>query len=123
MLRLRIFASILAILSLAVAVWAWVGDVARETPVALLVAAACLAIVTPFDAPDPRRRTRVLVASLAHVAALAAALALARLGGGASGALTTALFLLAELGLGLAGWALATRGRRRMSGSRRYYDN
>lgn len=123
MLRLRIFASILAFLSLAVAVWAWLGDVAREVPIALVVAAACLAIVTPFDAPDPPRRTRVLIACLAHIAALAAALMLARIGGGASGALMTALFLLAELGLGLAGWAFATRRRRRMSGSKRYYDN
>lgn len=123
MLRLRIFASIMAVLSIAVAVWAWLGDVARESSIALLVAAACLAIVTPFDAPDPRRRTRMLIACLAHVAALAAALMLARIGGGASGALITALFLLTELGLGLAGWVFATRRRRRMSGSRRYYDN
>ncbi|WP_375427099.1 hypothetical protein [uncultured Sphingomonas sp.] len=122
MVRLRIFASILAILSLAVAVWAWVGEVAAGIPVALFVAAACLAIVTPFDAPNPARRTRVLIACFAHVAALAAAMALAYFSA-APGALMTALLLLTELGLGLTGWAIATRNRRRMSGSRRYFDN
>lgn len=122
MVRLRVFASMLAMLSLAVAVWAWTQEAAGEVLVALLTAAACLAAVTPFDAPDPPRRTRMLIACLAYVVAAAAAMALAYLDG-APGALMTALLLLAEFGLGLVGWASATRGRRRMSGSRRYFDN
>lgn len=121
MLRLRVFASVLAVLSLAVAVWVRIGEPRGGVFIALLVAAACLAIVTPFDAPDPRRRTRVVIGCLAYVMALGAAIFLARTA--ASGSLTIALFLLAELGLGLACWAIATRNRRRMSGVQRYYDN
>lgn len=122
MLRLRMFGSLLSVLSLATAVWAWM-TAASSVFFALLVAAICLAIVSPFDAPDPRRRTWVLIACLAYVAALATAVVFSRTGAFPSGALTGALFLLADLGVGLTCWALATRNRRRMSGSRRYYDN
>ena len=119
--RLRIFASILSVLSLAIALWALMQWAAGEVSIALLIAAACLAIVSPFDAPDPRRRTRVMFACLAHVAAIATALLLARAVG--SGSLTGALAMLVALGVGLACWALATRNRRRMSGLQRYYHN
>lgn len=122
MLRLRIFAALLAMLTLAVAIWVWQAQDVGEVAVALVVASACLAVVTPFDAPNPARRWRVLIACLAYVMAVGAAMALAY-AADFPGSLMTALLLLAELGLGLTGWALATRKRRRISGSQRYYDN
>ncbi len=121
LLRLRMFGSLLSVLSLAIAVWAWMTEAASPVFFALLIAAICLAIVAPFDAPDPRRRTRVLIACLAYLAALATAIVFSHTV--ASGTLTSALFLLAELGVGLTCWALATRNRRRVSGLKRYYDN
>ena len=122
MVRLRIFASILSMLSLAVSLWAWRRAFDQEVLAALLIAAACLAIVSPFDAPNPPQRRRVLIASLAYVVALSAAIALAH-ASAASGALLSTLVLLGLLGIGLAGWAFATRNRRRLTGFQGYYDN
>ena len=121
MLRLRVFASIIARLSLAGAVWVRIGGSRGSVFIALLVATACLTIVTPFDAPDPRRRTRVVIGCLAYVAGLGTALFLAHTADADS--LTIVLFLLVELGLGLTCWAIATCNRRRMSGLKGYYDN
>ena len=121
MLRIRVCASFLSILSVAIAAWAWVGRAAGGVFIALLIAAACLAIILPFDAPDPPRRTRVVVGCFAYMSALTVAIIFAK--NADSSALLKALFLLAQLGAGLTCWALATRNRRRASGLRRYYDN
>ncbi len=122
MLRLRIFASVVAILSLATMLLAVVLAAPIGVAVALLVAAACLAIVAPFDAPDTRRRLRVLLACVAYLAAVAVALLFTR-SGPTEPVLLIVLTVLVQLGFGLACWAFATRKRRRMPQSRRYFDN
>ena len=122
MVRLRIFASIVSMLSLAVSLWVSKGPVTGEVLVALLAAAACLAVVSPFDAPDPPQRRRVLIASLAYVAILSIAMMHARADAAATGALMVALVLLTLLGIGLAGWAFATRNRRRFASYHGYYN-
>lgn len=122
MLRLRIFASLLSVLSLATMALAFVLGAPIATAIALLAAAACLAIVAPFDAPDPRQRLRVLLACLAYVVGIGAALAFVR-GAPDTGALKFALILLVLMGVGMMLWAFATRKRRRMPRSSRYYDN
>lgn len=122
MLKIRILAAIVSILSLATLVLALVVEASAIVPLALLAAAACLAIVAPFDAPSPPRRNRILLACLAYLVALSAALIVAR-GETASGILMVALVILVQLGVGLTCWTIATRNRRRMPHSRRYFDN
>jgi len=122
MFRLRLSALCLVVLTLATAVWAWLGNDALEIGIASLFAAACLGLVVPFDATQPRRRWRVLLGCLVYVAAMAAATFLAYREA-TSGLLSGALVLLAIAGIGLTLWALATRKRRRTPSYRRYYDN
>lgn len=122
MLRLRIFASVVSILSLATMLLAILVAAPIGVAIALLVAAACLAIVAPFDARDSARRLRVLVAGLAYLVAVAVALLFTR-GGSTEPTLLIALTVLLQLGVGIACWAFATRKRRRMPQSRRYFDN
>ncbi|MCU6455094.1 hypothetical protein LPN01_13500 [Sphingomonas sp. A2-49] len=122
MLRLRIFASLLSVLSLATMALAFVMGAPVATSIALLAAAAVLAMVAPFDAPDPRQRIRVLLACLAYVGGIGAALVFAH-GVPDAGMLMFALILLVMMGVGMTLWAFATRKRRRMPRSSRYYDN
>lgn len=122
MLRLRICALLLVILTLVVAIWAWTMDDMMKIVIALLFASACLAVVSPFDAIEPRQRLRVLLVCMIYVAALAAAIFWAYTTA-APGLLTSALVLLAQAGIGLVLWAFATRKRRRIPSARRYYDN
>jgi hypothetical protein len=122
MVRLRMFASFLSMLSLVVGVLALLNNVGWKVLVAIVSAAACLAIVCPFDAPSPRERIRVVLACFAYVAALLAAFVLAY----AAPAPNTVMVALASLGIfgvSLTCWALATRKRRRIARSRSYYDN
>lgn len=122
MIRLRIAASLLSILTLVSAVWLQGRGAAIGVVIALGIAAACLAVVAPFDAPDPPRRRLVLGACLAYAGAAALGLALA-LGSGARGALAAWEALLLLAGLALSGWAFATRNRRRSRGWNRYFEN
>lgn len=122
MLRLRICAFLLSILTLATAVWAWFAYDALKLGIASLFAALCLVLVVPFDATEPRRRWRVLLGCLVYVAAMAAAIFLAYRDE-VSGLVSAALVLLTLAGTGLTLWALATRKRRRTPSYRRYYDN
>jgi hypothetical protein len=122
MLRLRICAFLLVILTLATAVWAWLEHDALKLGIASLFAAACLAMVVPFDATELRRRWRVLLGCLVYVAAMAVATFLAYKDD-ISGLISGALVLLVLAGIGLTLWALATRKRRRTPSYRRYYDN
>lgn len=120
--RLRIFASLLSILSLLVAARMWTVAAFKGPAAAVIVAAALLAIVSPFDAPDPGSRKRVLFACLAYVGAMAAATV--RVSFVAPGPfLTLLLGVLAAFGVGLSGWAFATRRRRRSMGFKRYFEN
>lgn len=121
MLRLRIFAFSLALLSVVVALWARGGELDEGAIVALFVAGACLMIVSPFDAADPPQRKRVLAACLIYLAALAVAMMLAY-EADVSGFMLFALLSLTLLGGGLAAWAFATRNRRRVSSYHHYYD-
>lgn len=122
MLRLRIFACAISFLTLLLAVWAWIGASAAGVALLAIGAAGALAIVCPFDAATPWQRTRVTALCIVYVAAVAAALLLSVRTGAPRG-VTIPLVLLVELGLGLACWAVATRKRRRMPASRRYFDN
>lgn len=122
MLRLRICALVLAVVTLFVAVWAWVDYATAEVSISLLFAAMCLAVVAPFDATEPRRRWRVSLACLVYVGAIAAAIIWAY-NAAAPGLITGALVLLAQTGLGLTLWALAIRKRQKTPFARRYYDN
>jgi 4-amino-4-deoxy-L-arabinose transferase-like glycosyltransferase len=122
MLRLRLFASLLSVLTLAAMALAVVSGVPIATAVALLAAAACLAAIAPFDAPEPRQRWRVVLACAIYVGAVAAALLFAYPAPD-TGLLKFVLILLGLGGVGLTLWAFATRRRRRMPRSSRYYDN
>lgn len=122
MLRLRICASIVSMLSAATVILALVLGTGPVVPIVLLTAAACLAIVSPFDAPNPRERTRVSIACLAYFTALAAAFALVLIAA-ISSTLTIAILTLLQFGVVLTCWAFATRNRRRIPRSRRYFDN
>ena len=122
MLRLRISASIVSLLSLATVILAMVVGAWPGVTIALLAAAACLAIVAPFDAPNPPERIRVMIACLTYLAALMAALMLLQVTV-FSRALAIAIVALLQCGIVLACWAFATRNRRRLPHSRRYFDN
>ncbi|MEG3125910.1 hypothetical protein [Sphingomonas sp. GB1N7] len=122
MVRLRMFASILSILSLIVGALTLLYQVGWAVLAAIVVAAACLAIVCPFDAPNPRERTRVVIACFAYLAALMAALVFAY-AAPAPNTVMIALVALGVFGVSLTCWALATRKRRRVARSRSYYDN
>lgn len=115
-------ALLLVIVTLFVAVWAWTMDDMIRVVIALLFGSACLAVVSASDAIEPRRRWRVLLACLVYVAVVATAIIWAYTAA-APGLLTSALVLLAQIGIGLTLWAFATRKRRRMPSARRYYDN
>ena len=65
---------------------------------------------------------RVLLACLAYVGGIGAALVFAH-GVPDAGMLMFALILLVMMGVGMTLWAFATRKRRRMPRSSRYYDN
>lgn len=119
--RLRVFASVLSILSLLVAALLRMNAVGTVVLAAVVVAAACLAIVAPFNAPDPPRRKRVFAACLAYVGAMAAAIVLAVLTGAAALPVLWLGALLA-FGLGLSLWAFKTRNRRRSPVWGNYYD-
>jgi hypothetical protein len=121
MARIRFFAALLALLSVVMAVWTAIGERDWIGSVALLAAAACLAAVCPFDAPDRKRRTRVALACAAYVGVMSLLIVYTH-NARDSWSATVALFLLLEAGVGLVGWALATRNRSRLPGSRRYYD-
>lgn len=122
MARIRAAAAFLSILTMAIGAWALVAGASWPVVLALAVSAALLALMCPFDAPDPGRRTIVALACLAHGSAVGAATVLTQLDG-AAGSLVIAQVVLAEVGLALAGWALATRNRRRLPGSSRYFEN
>lgn len=122
MLRLRIFASLLSILTLASALRLQGQGAAIAVVGALGFAAACLAVVAPFDAPDPPRRRFVLGACLLYAGAAALALMLT-LGSGARGVSVVWEALLLLAGLALSVWAFATRNRRRSRGWNRYFEN
>lgn len=108
-------------LSLLVAILAGLLGSGWLTLVAVVIGAACLAIVAPFDAPTPRERTRVVLACAAYVAAVAGAVVLAHRVEAPTLAML-ALVVLILCGVSLTCWALATRKRRRIPASRRYYD-
>lgn len=121
MVRLRMFASALSILTLLVTLLAWLQGGSWITVLALVLGAACLAAVAPFDAPSPRERWRVVIACGAYTLAVAAAAVVAqRAEAKVIVMLPTVLLVLA--GVSLAFWAIATRKRRRIPASRRYYD-
>ncbi|WP_277969132.1 hypothetical protein [Sphingomonas echinoides] len=122
MFRLRMFAALVAIVTLGVMVLAFVMEAPIGVPIALLVAAACLAAITPFDAPTRRERNRVLIACLLYLVPLAVAVWFAH---GIPGfeRIEAAVIVLSQLGVGLICWAFATRKRRRMPQPRRYFDN
>ncbi len=121
MVRLRMFASALSILTLLVTLLAWLQGGSWITLVALVLAAACLAIVAPFDAPSPRERWRVVIACGAYsIAAAAAVVAAQRVESKITVMVPIVVLVLA--GVSLAFWAIATRKRRRIPASRRYYD-
>lgn len=122
MARLRASASVLSVLSLVIAAWLWADEAGVGVMIAVVAAAACLAVVSPFDAPDPSRRTRVLAACLAYVGAMAAAVALA-LGSAARPSPVPWLAALLASGLALSCWAFTTRNRRRAGGMKRYFEN
>lgn len=113
MTRLRIFASILSVVTLLATAWLYRGGAAIGMVAAAVLAAACLAAVAPFDAPGPPQRRRVLLACLAYVGAAGIAVAL---GAGAGDPRVGLLLPFPLLGLALSGWAFATRNRRRSSG-------
>ena len=122
MFRLRMFAAIVSIVTLAVMILAIVLGAPIGVPIALIVAAACLAAIAPFDASARPARNRVLFACLAYLVPVAAALALAH-GVPGMNMVMVAVIVLLQLGVWLACWAFATRKRRRMPRSRRYFDN
>lgn len=122
MLRLRICALLLVVVTLIVAIWAWTTDDMMRVALSLLFASACLGVGSSFDAIEQRRRWRVLLSCLVYVAVVATAIIWAYVAA-APGLLTGALVLLAQIGIGLTLWAIATRKRRRMPSARRYYDN
>jgi hypothetical protein len=122
MLRLRIFAAIVSVVTLAAMVLSLVLGAPIGVAIALIVAAACLAAIAPFDAPALRERNRVLFACLAYLVPVAAALAFAR-GVPGMNIVMVAIIVLLQVGIGLVCWAFATRKRRRMPRSRRYFDN
>ncbi len=119
--RIRFFAALLSILSLLVASGAWIQGGALKEVVALIFASACLAIVSPFDAPERKQRTRVLIACLCAEGAVAAALALRYVDAGTD-TLVIALVVLVQLSNGLTCWVLATRNRRRKTLAECYFD-
>lgn len=121
MARIRFFVGVLALLSILVALWAAVLEGERIAAGVLVAAAACLGAVCSFDAPDPRRRTRVVLACGVYVVLLGVLIVYTHNLRDAW-SVTVALFLLLEAGVGLTGWALATRKRSRLPGSSRYYD-
>lgn len=121
MVRLRMFASALSILTLLVTLLAWFQGGSWITLVALVLGAACLAVVAPFDAPSPRERWRVVIACGVYSIAVAAAVVAAqRVESKVTVMVPIVLLLLA--GVSCTFWAIATRKRRRIPASRRYYD-
>lgn len=122
MLRLRLLALALALLSVSVALGGGMSDLSRAAEIAVLVAAGCLALVSPFDAPDLARRRLVFIACLAYITGILVAAALAFVGE-AGKSILAMLLLLAFFGCGLAVWAFSTRKRRRISGYQHYYDH
>ena len=122
MLRIRIFAAVLSLLALLTVGLSVITEAGFAVVIALLAAAICLAIIAPFDAPAPRQRLRILLASIAYLLALLAALALTYTTP-ASNPLLIALVLQIQLGVALTCWVVVTRKRRRMPHARRYFDN
>jgi len=122
MLRLRITASFVSMLSFAMMVLAYLVGAPVATSFALLVAGLLLAVVAPFDAPAPRQRLRVVAACAMYAAAVAAALVFAYAMPDAR-TLILGLVLLLLTGVGLTLWAVATCNRRRIPQHMRYYMN
>lgn len=88
---------------------------------AVVLGAACLAIVAPFDAPAPRERVRVVLACMAYSILIGVATVAAQRVE-APTLLMLALVFLLICGTSITCWALATRRRRRIPASHRYYD-
>lgn len=122
MVRIRIFAAVLSLLALATVGLSVITEAGIGVLIAVLAAAICLAVVAPFDAPNPQQRLRILLASVAYLLALVAALGLTYITP-ASNPLMIALVLQIQLGVALTCWAFVTRKRRRMPHARRYFDN
>jgi uncharacterized membrane protein (UPF0136 family) len=115
------FASALSLLTLLVTLLAWLQWSSWLTLLALVLGAACLAVVAPFDAPTPRERWRVVIACAAYTGAVGAAVIAAQRVE-APVTVMVPIVLLVLGGVSLVFWALATRKRRRIPASRRYYD-
>lgn len=122
MLRLRITASLLSMLSLAMMTLAYLTGAPATTSIALLAAAISLFSIAPFDAPSPRQRIRVVVACVVHVVGVAAGLA-SIYATPDFPVMTLGLVGLLLAGVGITLWAFATRRRRRMPQYMRYYTN
>jgi hypothetical protein len=122
--RIRTIGAALAILAAVVAVMLMqvdASDRARQAAAILIAAAACLAVVVPFRAPDPRARWRVVIATFVYTAGTVAASVWAA-AQGATLATLAAIAPLAVAGALLTVWAFRTRNRRqRRTGMQVYY--
>jgi hypothetical protein len=122
MARIRFLSALLSLISLAIALWTWSvqGDIRLSAT--LFLAAVVLAIMSPFDASDRRRRRFVLFACVLYTAAIFVAIVSAY-SVAAPSFMMIALVAMLDVGVGLSCWAFATRNRRRIPESRSYYDN
>ena len=119
--RIRTAGAMLAILSAIIAVLFARLDTGM-VPLFLVVSAACIAIVAPFRAAEPRQRRRVVIAFLTYTLGLIAGVVWAFFNRASTDQLVI-LALHAFAGAVLTAWAFKTRNRwRRPSGLRAYYQ-
>ena len=121
MAKIRVSAALLSILSLLAAAFLLLRSTGLVTVALVVLAAACLAVVAPFDAPDPPKRKRVLAGCVGYVAGILVATALAARSPDEP-YLAQALLFLAGCGAVLGGWAFRVRNWRRHGGLRPYYE-
>ncbi len=123
MRRVRLTAAMLALLTVLIAILFWfIPDIGVETDLCIVIAAACLFIVAPFEARDPPARKRVLAACVAFVVMIGVAAGFAFQ---MPAERATPLGTLTALGLGgliLVVWSFGIRNRVSRPQWRDYYD-
>jgi hypothetical protein len=122
MKQIRVAAGILAILTIVVAgLFLLIPGIGMTIIGSSAVAAACLAVVAPFEALEPPARKRVMAGCFAFVVAIGIALGFAVLDGVDLGPVGM-LAGLAAAGTALTIWSFAVRNRRRRTLWGDYYD-
>lgn len=122
MRQIRLLVAVVAVLTAIIAALLFINpSVGTDTVLYCLLGAACLAVVAPFDAPEPPARKRVVAACTAHLLSIICAFA-QTVGTSGDRAPIGALIGLASAGIVLVAWSFATRNRRRREHWHEYFD-